>query len=166
MRLLHFIQGERPDVPTLAAVYALTVAGSIWCLDLTLPIGLVFLQAMLCLDLIGGVFFNLTHSTKSFWQTRARAFRLIFLVGHLAQPLLMWSFFSLNSALALALYGYMLTTGIILEFARGQWNRIGSVAFCLLGIFVFQQLRFPVEYGWFLFAYLTKLLISFSMKTA
>lgn len=166
MRLLHFIQGEKPDVPTLAAVYLLTLACSFLCLDLTRPVGLVFLQAMLCLDLIGGVFFNLTSSTKSFWQNQSRAIRLVFLAFHITQPLMMTYFFSLDIKQAWALFGYMLATAVILEFARGQWNRIGSIAFCLLGIFVFQHLRFPVEHGWFLFAYLTKLLISFSMKTA
>lgn len=56
MHLLHFFQGEKPDLPTMATVYLFTFAGSLSCLDLTFPVGLLLLQTVPCLNHIG-VFF-------------------------------------------------------------------------------------------------------------
>lgn len=164
VRVLRVFHGDEPDVPTLAGVYALTLVLSLLCLDLTRPAGLAVLQGILCLDLIGGVLFNLTDSTKRFWQARPRAVRLAFLAGHVVQPLLLGYFLSGDLAPALSLFCYVFVGAVTLEMTRGQWNRIGSVASCMLGIFVFAG-AFPPAHAWFPLAYLGKLLISFSIKT-
>lgn len=163
--LLRAVHGAEPDVPLLASAYGVTLLLAVLCLDVTRPIGIVVLQAVLGLDLIGGVLFNLTDSTKRFWQSRPRAVRLAFLAGHVVQPLLLGFFLTGDPAPALALFGYVFLAGSVLDVAPGQWNRIGCVASCLLGIVAFRG-SFPAGHEWFLFAYTAKLLISFSIKTA
>ncbi len=76
----------------------------------------------------------------------------------------MTCFFALDAEQAWALIGYMFAAAVILKYAREQWNRIGSIGSCLLGIYIFSLWSFPVENNWFLFSYLSKLLISFSIK--
>lgn len=58
----------------------------------------------------------------------------------------------------------MFAAAVIQEYARGQRNRIGSIGSCLLGIYIFSAWSYPMGNNWSLFSYLSKLLISFSIK--
>lgn len=167
MKLLHYFHGLEPNKKTLPILYSLTVALSIilcvynygkYELYQTIVIGI------LSLDLIGGILFNLTKSTKRFWQTSDVKLKTIFLFAHVLQPLVMAFFLRVDLILAFGLFIYMFLCGFLLLKLNKEWNKIFCVLMTAFGIYIFQEFNFPMQYNWFLIAYLTKLLISFSLK--
>lgn len=167
MKAIYLLHGKNPKKGNLIFFYSFSILGTLalWFYysdNFTMIQHIVFLA--LGMDILGGVAANMTQSTKQWWQSQSRAVQIAFLVFHAFQPLVYTLAFELPLFTFAPLYLYMLGTGVMLIFLKGEYNRMLSLAAAFVGIVLLLNSSIPDFLQWLVPAYLIKLLIGFCIK--
>lgn len=161
---LRWLHGERPTVREIFFVHAAGLGSA------ALAFGLIegallrrALAALLAWDVVGGVIANHTVSTSTWYRAQPASARYLFLVLHVAQPLLLGWIDHRPSGWGIALWATTLVVALIVENTKRAWQwpvgLFGSVAVCLTLWSVYKPSPLAL---WFAPAYALKVAAGFA----
>jgi hypothetical protein len=168
--LLAFFHGKNPALLDYILVHGLGITFGIWALWPLLPTASPFpllILGLLGYDMAGGVIANRLPSTDAFYSDKPFWIKALFLVGHVAQPLLLHiAFPPATLPTLLFLWGavFLLGMGILLAerlLPPGYTPAIGLAAALAVSL-VFRPFFQDMPYFWFPWLYTFKLLGSFA----
>ena len=163
---LNLLHGETPKKKNLILIYGI---GAVVCAILFWYYNQhsLFERALIGaigLDIVGGIIANLTHSTKSWWQRQSNWVQYTFLAVHIIHPIAFAYLAHLDLKVMLLLFVYVWLSGFILINLKGELNRIFTIIFGGLGIFLFLGIGLGMSANWFIIAYILKLVVGFCIK--
>jgi hypothetical protein len=163
---LHEIHGKEATFLGLFTTYIAAIIFGIFGLMASMHYGVELWKSiiigLLFLDVGGGVVANLTSSTNLFYKTKSK--RLLFLIIHITQPLILAVLFNEYSIIILSLATLIIVGGIIITFTRGVENQQNIAGLLTVVIAIaLSVFNLPTFLLIFYMLYTLKLLIGFSV---
>ena len=174
-KLLQYIHGENPKPIDYVLVHILPFVIAIIYKSFNVEafsnlssLQLIFYYLFVW-ELVGGIFANLTPSTKHFWQNQSLKSKLIFLFIHCIHPIIWFVVFKVDIRFGIFYFVFMSLSTILLLKVSDKLLLLFSSLFTFGGLLICYKLEtdfnpFPFGLEWIPIAYFIKLIFAFSIK--